>query len=375
MKVLLLLLVNLYVLCSFSYAEKRTYINYHHELNQAKLLIAQSEFEAALEMHKRVFKVYPKHFYRDVHNACVCAIRCNKMIQVFELSKELVSLGYQFEDFQQSAFDAFRNSDKWNLFFKAYPKLREQYKAGFNDYLSKKYYYMFKEDQKISSMSVMGTPKSDQARWELSALLKLDYQLNGIPQFLHYKDPLYLQYYIMYRHYFGNKNYLKNHPEIEEGNDIFQKLDNLNLMKILIDEISKGNISPKTLVDAATYNANPYGKESTLNIDFEKEKIYLSLDENSEERAQIEKNRLAIGMLSLEDEFALEIYGTWYSEYPFTQIKECVASLNSKDHKLVMKIVREEEAKVRKEYSNKMKEIFFLNHYVNDKKVNHLGLN
>ncbi|MBI9056649.1 MAG: hypothetical protein JEZ01_02645 [Labilibaculum sp.] len=350
------------------------YINYHNELNQAKLLIAKANYVDALAIHLDVFKKYPKHFYRDVHNACVCAIRCEKFSNVNLLASELVLLGYKLEDFEQSAFDAFRNSDQWNSFCKTYPKLRKEYKAGFNDYLSKKYYCMFREDQKIALSSPKGNPISDQARWELSALLKLDYQSNGIPQFMHYKDPLFLQYYIMYRHYFGRINYLKNHPEIEGGKEILEKYRKIDFNKILISEIKKGNISPKTLVDAATYNANPYGKESLLNIDFENEKIYLSLNENFEERDQIEKNRLAIGMLTLEEEFGLEICGTWYSEYPFPQIKERIMSLDTNDKKLVFKIIGEEEAKTRKKYSNKLKKIFFLNAYENDKEINYLGL-
>lgn len=324
------------------------YINYHSELNQAKLLIAKSNYADALAIHIDVFKKYPKHFYRDVHNACVCAIHCNKMDQVLELSKELVLLGYQLDDFQRVAFDGFRKSGKWKYFCKNYPKLREEYKAGFNDYLSKKYYYMFREDQKIALASPKGISKSDRARWELSALLKLDYQRNGIPQFLRYKDPLFLQYYIMYRHYFGRINYLKNHPEIEGGKEILEKYSSLNLNKILSDEVGKGNVSPKTWVDAAIYNANPYGKESILNIDFENEKVYLSLNENLEEGVHIEKNRFTIGMLTLEEEFGLEICGTWYSEYPFTQIKERIMSLDTKDKKLVFKIIGEEEAKPEK---------------------------
>lgn len=356
------------------YAENN-YMAYHRESNRAKVLISQNKFKSALAVYQSVFKKYPKHFYRDLHNACVCAIRCEEFNEAEKLAKKLILYGYTLKDFQTSTFESFRKSKNWKKVINNYPVLRNRYDANFNDYLNRKYYFMYKEDQKIASMAPMGNPDADQARWEITALLYQDYKMNGVPDFVRFKDSRYQHYFILYRHYFGTKNYLKKHPEIAARSDIYRKLKDLKLKDILLAELYKGNISPKFIEDAMSYFDNPYGRLAALRIDFNIEKVYMVPDGNLNNIAKIEENRRLIGMLPLHTEYKLAINNTWYSEYPFRQIKDSIENLKVKDAGTILKTVKQLENRKLRKYLSSDKNGFFLNNYAReDLKTKYIGL-
>ncbi|WP_461640383.1 hypothetical protein [Labilibaculum euxinus] len=371
-KILLALLIGF----AISGKAQLNYINYHKELNQAKLLIAQSKFEEALEIHQQVFKEYPKHFYKDVHNACVCAIRCNKMNKAFELANELVLLGYQLEDFEQSAFDALRNSDQWNFFCKAYPKLRKDYESTVSLNLREKYYQLFLDDQLVASRDEgYGDLKNDSSFFVLTKRLKEFYESDGIPNYLHNKDTLNIKYFILYRHYFGMKNNADNKPDIKNKTDLYEKIDALDWKKVFLNELQQGNIDPQFYSNAVIYNdySNPYGK-TAVKIDFEKEKVMLFMNLKSDEIAVKNENREAIGLLLVNESNSDILGNTWYAKYPFRLIKDSLVTVTSPNPMAKLKVIRKFESKIRDSYQNSDLSDFFMGDYNQIKETHFFGL-
>ncbi|PXX96979.1 hypothetical protein DF185_18300 [Marinifilum breve] len=338
------LILNFFLIALLSVAsaqknQELNYINYHTQLNQAKLLIAQSKYDKALEIHQNVFRQYPKHFYKDVHNACVSAIKCKKNKVARNLAEELVSLGYQLEEFQKNAFKDFRNSKEWKGFLKTYPKLRLQYESGLNQDLREKYHQLYLEDQKVASNQYgYGEFKNDSAMLALSKRLKEYYKEDGIPDFIHQSDSMYTKYYILYRHYFGMKNNADNTPEIKEKSGIYKEIDALNWKKILLQELSEGNIDPQFYSNAVMYNdySNPFGK-AAIKIDFDKETVSPFMSLKPEQVAKKNANRLAIGLMPLSDDNKEILANTWYAKYPFKAIKDSISK--TKNASLLDKIM------------------------------------
>ncbi|MFA9371712.1 MAG: hypothetical protein ACERIH_08390 [Labilibaculum antarcticum] len=352
------------------------YIAYHQKSNKAKVLIAQSKFECALDIYIEIFKEYPKHFYKDVHNACVCAIRCEKFSNANLLASELVLLGYKLEDFQQVAFNAFRNTDKWNSFCKTYPKLRKDYESTLNMDLREKYYQLFLDDQLVASRDEgYGNLKNDSSFFALTKHLKEFYESDGIPNYLHNKDTLNIKYFILYRHYFGMKNNADNKPDIKNKSDLYEKIDALNWKKVLLNELQQGNIDPQFYSDAIIYNdfSDPYGK-TAVKIDFEKEKVMLFMNLKSDEIAVKNENREAIGLLPLNESNSDILGITWYAKYPFRQIKDSLVLLTSPNPMVKLKVIRKFESKIRDYYQNTDLNDFFLGDYNQIKEAHFFGL-
>lgn len=351
--------------------QELNYINYHTQLNQAKLLIAQSKYDKALEIYQNVFRQYPKHFYKDVHNACVCAIKCKKNKVARNLAEELVSLGYSIEDFQKHAFESFRNSSEWKVFEKSYPKLRLRYESGLNQDLREKYHQLYLEDQKVASNQYgYGEFKNDSAMLALSKRLKEYYKEDGIPSFIHKSDSMYTKYYILYRHYFGMKNNADNTPEIKEKSGIYKEIDALNWKEILLQELSEGNIDPQFYSNAVMYNdySNPFGK-AVIKIDFDKETVSPFMCLKPEQVAEKNANRLAIGLMPLSDDNKDVLANTWYAKYPFKAIKDSIAK--TKGASLLDKVMlsKKIELEVYNSFPHSELDDFFLDDYsqINEK--------
>ncbi|WP_321515022.1 hypothetical protein [Marinifilum fragile] len=326
----------------FGYAQKNqelNYIDYHTQLNQAKILIAQSKYDKALEIHQNVFRQYPKHFYKDVHNACVCAIKCEKFKEARKLAQELVSLGYSSVRFEKQAFKSFRNSSEWKVFEKSYPKLRLKYESGLNHDLREKYQQLYLEDQKVASNEYgYGEFKNDSAMLALSKRLKEYYKEDGIPDFIRQSDSMYTKYFILYRHYFGIKNNADNTPEIKNKFNIYKEIDALNWKEVLLKELRAGNINPRFYSDAVMYNdySNPFGK-AAIKIDFDKEIVSPFMCLKPEDVAEKNANRLAIGLMPLSDDNKDILANTWYAKYPFKAIKDSISK--TKNASLLDKIM------------------------------------
>ncbi|PKQ63555.1 hypothetical protein BZG02_09290 [Labilibaculum filiforme] len=360
------------------------YIEYHKQVNQAKLQITLENFESALVTYQTVLAQYPKHFYRDIHNACVCAIRCNKWNQALELAKELVLLGYQLEDFKTATFTDFRMTKQWKEIEQKYPELRKQYENSLNPYLYKKYSYMLAEDQRITAMNDF--KEHNMAIYEFTSLLKMDYEMNGIPNFVRFKDRLSPGYFAFYRHVYGKVGRCLLSAKTTEDYDFIRRLNSLGIKDLLHREIFKGNLSPRFVITAESYFTNEYGINSEIEIrkDFTNEELsFVPTDKKTYDCippyppidfVTIDENRKSFGLLPLQQECKLFLAGTWYTVYPFKEIKEALAKLSNKNAESVKKTIQEIESKAIETYSNTLQDDFFLTDYHAYKHSKYIGL-
>ncbi|MCT4602988.1 MAG: hypothetical protein N4A59_08835 [Marinifilum sp.] len=371
-------IVCLFVIICFSYNKSysdNNYISYYKECNKAKLLIVNNQFSEALDLYQQIFLEYDKNFYKDIHNACLCAIRCEKYNIVLELAEKLVLHGYSMDDFKSKAFLSFRESQEWKKFNKAFPKLQKQFKSKLNLDLRRKYYQIFLEDQNIVSNGMgYGTEENDRKLIELSKKLHNEYIINGMPNFLHYKDTMNLKYFILHRHYFGVKNNAKNNLENTKDN-IYQLANELNWKSILLAELKKGNIDPQFFANAVTYNdyKRPYGKPA-LKIDFEKEKVLLHMNLKPDEMKLKNENRKAIGLLQLNENNSDILKNSWYSKYPFQKIKDSLKLVTNPNPMAKLKVIRKFESDIRKTTPKSELDDFFLGNLSEIKETHFHGL-
>lgn len=68
--------VLLLLACFFSCIKQKEidYIAYYHQKNEANFYIINANFDSAEIVFDDIFQKYSKHFYKDIHNACLCAI-------------------------------------------------------------------------------------------------------------------------------------------------------------------------------------------------------------------------------------------------------------------------------------------------------------
>lgn len=367
----------IFIVCYFynnSYSENN-YITYHKKCNTAKLLISNYQFDEALNLYSQIFKEYEKSFYKDIHNACLCAIRCKKFDSALELAEKLVLHGYSREDFESNAFLDFRNSNEWKNFNKKFPKLQKQYNSTLNIDLRRKYYQMFLKDQNIVSTGKgYGTKENDGKLIQLSQKLYGEYSINGIPDFLHNKDTMNLKYFILHRHFFGLKNNAKSNVE-NEKDTIYQIANKLNWRSLLLEELKKGNIEPQFFADAVTYNdyERPYGKPA-LKIDFEKEKVLLYMNLKPDEMNLKNENRAAIGLLQLNENNSDILKNSWYLKYPFQKIKDSLKLVTDPNPMAKLKVIRKFETDVRKGNPSSDLDDFYLGNLGEIKETHFFGL-
>lgn len=366
-----------FIFVGFVSAQEKNYINYHQKLNQSKKLIAEGKFELAFENYRTTFKEYSNHFYKDIHNACICAIRCEKFAEADKLAIDLVLHGYTLNDMEQSSFDAYRKSKYWAPFVKNYQKLRDKYELRLDKELREKYYRLFLEDQRVaSSGKEYGNITNDSAFVEIFQRLYEAYKLDGIPDYLRNKDTMNIKYFILYRHYFGLKNNADNNFELKSKSDIYKITDDLKLKEVLLSEIKNGNISPQFYADAVSYNnySRPFGKPA-LKIDFKTEQVLLYMNLKEQEREEKNKNRKAIGLMPLSEGNSAVLHSTWYTHYPFKQIKDSLKSYqNCKNPLVKLKVIRKLEAEAKNKYSNSLTTDFYIDDYNRIKETHFFGL-
>lgn len=371
-----------YLLVSSTIQSKaENYIPYFKQVNQARILIAQKKIDSAFQVYQAVFKTYPKHFYRDVHNACACAIRLKKWDAANLLVRELIAYGYQKKDFENPAFTSFKTSTYWRKIMQEYPSLRKKYEQRVYNYQYKKHLQMNAHDQSLCRIN--DYEEHNKAIYEFTSLVKLDYEQNGIPVFCRYKDRMNSGYQIFYRHLFGKRG----RALISRSYDYVQKLDSLKIKELLAKEVEKGNLSPRFVVTAESYFENEYGEntEIQIRIDYINETVtyvpsmkitypnippYPHVDFTS-----MDKNRLKFGMNPLAEEVKLFMVDTWRTKYPFKEIKERLKNSPKSTIEDVKKMVQEIEKKYVKSYKAEgLQESFFLTNYYSYKHTKYIGL-
>jgi hypothetical protein len=312
----------LLIICSVAVVNGQNYIPYFHNITEAENQIRSSEFSTALETYDSLFKVYTNVSYKNIHNACICAIKIGDFNSAFKYAKQLVLKGYEIKDFEESAFVDLRNKiNRWNSFLGDYKKIRKQRLAKLKKAERNYYYQKHLEDQKAASS--FDIPVQDSAFFKLAYELTHHINKNGFPNLFLLKDTLSHNVQVMFRHYYGLFNRIKNDQELK--NDPTYASRSTNLFKGIIDSaLTEGLISPLVYVSIVTYfDGNPYG-ELAVKIDIDNEKVYPLLRVKPEELDKINSKRNSIGLPSINDDSSLYLKGTWYSDYPFKEVKQAV---------------------------------------------------
>lgn len=116
-----------------SLAKGQNYIPYFHKITEVENQIRKHEFSSALESYESLFQEYDNISYKNLHNACICAIKTQEYNKAIEYAQQLVFRGYELKDFEQTVFDELREKkSKWNSFIKGYEELRIQQIAKLN---------------------------------------------------------------------------------------------------------------------------------------------------------------------------------------------------------------------------------------------------
>lgn len=350
----------LFVIAYFSLsteAENNSYLEYFKRVNEAELAIADSRYIEALSIYESLFAVYPHSFYKDLHNACLCALKLEKYKETFLLACDLVKHGYELKDFESQAFDNFRNQKNyWKQFISEYPKLRKQYTKTLNEQLRNNYHLLYTIDQAAASLH-NDIRKQDSIFYKVAISVSDLVKTHGFPQWMINKDTMNIQIYVMLRHFCGLENRIKNDEKMQMDS-LYLQMQNNDIHILITQALADGWILPDNYVGITTYwdYSNPYG-ETTAEIDFEKERIVLFLKVPIENRNDINQLRESIGLPPINELTQDAINASWYGDYPFHKIKEAWSACDTCHETLdFMRISKNLELEV----SNNHKKSYFI---------------
>lgn len=106
----------------------RSYQPYYQAINRAELAVAAFKYEQALHIYDSIFAHFPKHHPRDLHNAALCALLCNKQQKAQVWLMERVTKGW---DPRNTKFNMLKQQppDFWEPIAQRYDSLRTIYEA------------------------------------------------------------------------------------------------------------------------------------------------------------------------------------------------------------------------------------------------------
>lgn len=350
----LILIISLILLGCNENSLKTDYIDYHRMINQAESYIQNENYEKALKIYQTLLKNYHHAFYKDIHNACICAIKLKNFKEAYQQACKLVEYGYEMKDFENEAFKELKKHKLWERFVIIYPKVRQKYIKGLNIDTRNKYLELRKKDIYITE-TLKNTQLQDSLYNLISNDLLKEIQSNGFPPFMYKKDSIASKVYITMRHICGFANAAKNNEKA------YSDVKYINGGYIVKDIASKalkeGYITPSMYIEITTYNDyNPYGTIG-IQIDFEKEKVYPIIPRVSiAELKAINKRRDSIGLFIINTEDSQLRLIEDYKGYPFEKIKNKLTS--SKSSQDIIRLIIEGES----EYlQNQKKSVFKLN--------------
>ncbi|MCT4646463.1 MAG: hypothetical protein N4A74_15850 [Carboxylicivirga sp.] len=350
-------------------AKGQDYISYHHAINKIEQDIQQTEYQQALNGYNALFSNYDHRFYKDLHNACLCAIKLNDLEKAFDYARGLVDQGYLLADFDKYGFkDLKTNKRMWRAFEKDYVTIRQQY-LNSQDTSERDFYYTnYQLDQKAASMSDI--VRQDSAFFQLANRLSAHIASRGFPSVFLCKDTLGYKIQVMLRHYCGLYNRIKNDDQLRLHPDYSYRAE--NIIKPIVDSaLTQGYISPEVYKDIVSYHdGNPFGVLA-IKIDIDNEEVYPTLKVKPEDLNRINKLRKSIGLMAIDsnaNEFNMT--GTWYANYPFEQVKmgveHCDTCTTFMDYVSVHNAI---ENCVRNAYNSQKEDGFILSDYFNVKDI------
>jgi hypothetical protein len=320
-KIILLLFVVITFCC---FTNNSSYVNYHKKTVEAEIYIADSNYSHALLVYKELFNAFPHGFYKDYHNAALCAIKTDNFKDALNFFKALVLHGYTLKDFNNPAFDGFRNNTKqWNKFLSEYEKWRKQYEEQLNTPLREQYSLLFQTDQQFAKRRIDDRIR-DSVFYELALSVSSLIKTNGFPCWMINKDTINSHLYAMFRHYCGLSNRIKVDYEMQQDSFYIRMCDN-DIPILVNNAFEDGWLLPAHYAGITTYSdKNLYG-EISVEYDFEKEEVRPYLRLSAEEKEKANQRRQAIGLVTVNEESQKIIN----LNYPFKEIKEIWAKCDT----------------------------------------------
>lgn len=356
--------------------EAQDYIDYFQKINTAESLIGSSEYEKAYAIYDKLIKTYPNCFYKDIHNACLCAIKLEKYEEALSLACDLVKHGYKLKDFESQGFDGLRSQKKyWNEFLSEYPRLQSQYEKSLNLPLRNKFQALYEVDQRVASIR-NNTRMGDSVFYKLAISLSTLIKEAGFPCWMQNQDTINIHFYIMLRHYCGLKNKINNSEEMQQDS-LYAGMTNNDIPILIEQALHEGLITPDWYENASTYwdNSNPYGKLAIV-IDFNIEKVYPALQADTSKIPEINYRREKTGLPPITGVLSDSLLNpTWYKFYPFREVRQTLLSCdtcNSMNDFIMM--IPSIERKVKKEYSQKKRNDFILKDWSEIQDKHYMGL-
>ncbi|GAO27584.1 hypothetical protein [Geofilum rubicundum] len=340
------------------------YIKYHRSVFEAEKHIVSKDYQQAMAIYEEVLSNFSHLFFKDLHNAAVCAIMCDEYQRAYQLMKQLVLQGYELKDFDNHAFDLLKeNTFLWGIFADEYPSIRKSYLGGLNNDLRGEYYMLYMNDQKAASSN--DEDLMDSVFFNNGRNLYDLFQTNDFPKLFVAKDTLNQMLYVPLLHFFGLKNRMKNdsatlNPCTEE---LFETFEDYFFAAYL-----EGAVPSREYVQIVSFwsKASAYG-DFRLVIDFYKEEVFLGLNALPDKAEIINKNRNQIGLFPINNDTKVLLNNSWYSQYPFIEIKEafnnCDSCKTTIDYLIVQSAIAED---VKNEFSSGEFDSFILSNEISD---------
>jgi hypothetical protein len=305
------------------YAENNIYLDYFKKVNQAELHIAKSDYQGALEIYKAVFDAYPHSFYKDVHNAALCAIEAKRYKDALQLSKNLVLHGCELKDFDCSGFDALKNSKKqWKQFLSEYPKLHDQYENTLDLPLREQYLTLCEIDQKTNGNFNNSIRVVDSVFYELAISVSDLIKEHGFPHWMINKDVINSKLYSMFLHYCGLENRIKTSSEAMQKDVLYMNMHKNDIPELINQALNDGWLLPEYYAGITTHNDRSIYGEMAIEINYETETVKPFLSTPIEKREEVNQRRATVGLPPVNDLTQDMVKATWYREYPFKKVKE-----------------------------------------------------
>jgi hypothetical protein len=292
---------------------------------EAENHILEENYNSAFDTYKSVFIEYETSFYKDIHNACICALITGYNQDALLYAKKLILQGYELDDFQKDAFKKLtENKIIWEELENEYPALRYAYLKSIDSNLRSKYMEIYQLDQ-IASDHTKGLNYQDSIFRLLTLKTTTLIKENGFPKWMTNKDTINIKINTILRHYYGFINRLNNENKLQyeraDCKDIY------NEFRLLIDSaLHNGSLSPDDYETIVTYwEIKPQLGKVALCIDYDLEKVYPIFSNTSvTESETINARRKSVGLHPIESGGQDIIYNSWYKNFPFKEIKEAI---------------------------------------------------
>lgn len=143
-------LLSIIFLFTLQYSSAQNYLNYYAQVNRAKLLAADANYQESALLYKKTFEAYDFVFARDCINAFEISSLTSLDSLTFYFIKSALKSGVTVSYFLKNpTLASFRSTQYWNEVAKDSATFRNEYESSIDIELRDEINQMFREDQEI----------------------------------------------------------------------------------------------------------------------------------------------------------------------------------------------------------------------------------